>query len=556
MSKPTPIVHNPNAFELPDSQRRVVLWTVLLGFAALAVGIVNGLGQALNYAHIDILKYFPGMRTYYQGLTVHGVFNAIVFTFAFANGFCQLCVARGLGRPVNGLLLNLSFATLALGSVLAAGSIVAGKASVLFTFYPPLQAHWAYYLGLALGVISTWIASANLFLTLAAWRKDNPGKRIPLLAYMPVCTYIMWDIASLGIAIEVVALLLPWSMGLVDKVDPLLSRTLFWFSGHPIVYFWLLPVYVSWYGMAPKQAGGALFSDKLTRIVFLLFIALSIPVGFHHQYSDPSIGGVQKFVHTILTFGVFFPSLATAFSLMVSLEIGGRRRGGKGLLGWIPKLPWGDPSLVSQLLAMLTFMLGGITGLMLASYNINAVVHNTAFVPGHFHMTVGTAVALSMMGIMYWLAPWLVKRELWGKGLALAQPWVYFVGVLIFARGMISGGLEGMPRRTMLLGSPYWKESWELAGILTGVGGTLMFLSGMMFYVVLGMTLFFGKNSEAVEFPFTETIEPPAASGPDLALDKFRYVIAVTVVLILIAYGPWFAQYLPGRFLSPGFKIF
>ena len=76
-------------------------------------------------------------------------------------------------------------------------------------------------------------------------------------------------------------------------------------------------------------------------------------------------------------------------------------------------------------------MLGGITGLMNASVSMNQVVHNTTFIPGHFHMTVGTAVALSIMGIAYWLVPWLTGRQLVGRKLAVAQGWVYAIGVLI-----------------------------------------------------------------------------------------------------------------------------
>ena len=135
-------------------------------------------------------------------------------------------------------------------------------------------------------VISTWLTSAAQLLALRGWRKEHPGERVPLLAFMSIASYVMWDIASAGIAIEVVVFLLPWSLGLLPGVDPMLNRTLFWFTGHPIVYFWLLPIYVSWYGLIPKQAGGVLFSDTLTRVAFLLFILL-VPVGFHHQFLDP-----------------------------------------------------------------------------------------------------------------------------------------------------------------------------------------------------------------------------------------------------------------------------
>ena len=104
-------------------------------------------------------------------------------------------------------------------------------------------------------------------------------------------------LASLGIAAEMLFLLIPWSLGWVKGTDPLLGRTLFWFTGHPIVYFWLLPAYVSWYGMLPKQAGGKLFSDPLARLAFWLFLVLSIPVGLHHQFTDPQLAGIGHGSH-------------------------------------------------------------------------------------------------------------------------------------------------------------------------------------------------------------------------------------------------------------------
>lgn len=540
-------------FVLPESQRRAIRWTLYLGFASLAFAAINGFGQALNYAGIDILQWFPGMKTYYQGLTVHGVLMALVLTFTFANAFLALTTARALGRPLINGLVWAAFVTILLGVLFAAYGMFSGKASVLYTFYPPLKAHWSFYLGGALLVVSTWITSIALFTALAAWKRDHPGERVPLLAYISVATYAMWDIASLGIAVEVVGLLLPWSLGIIDYADPLLSRTLFWFSGHAIVYFWLLPVYVSWYAMVPKQNDGRLFSDSLTRVVFLMFLCLSIPVGFHHQYADPGIGAGMKFVHAILTFGVFFPSLVTAFSVMAALEDGGRRRGGKGLLGWIPKLNWSDPSVSAQLLAMLVFLLGGISGLINASYNLNQVVHNTAFIPGHFHLTVGTAVALSIMGIAYWLVPHLTGRALWGRKLAVVQGWLYAIGVLIFSRGLASGGLDGMPRRTFMLEANYSKPSWELAGALTGIGATVMVISVICWVAVLGGTLLVGRKGAQVEIPVSETIQAPATGGWEARLDNMRLYVVLAIVLILIAYGPFLIGYLPPRLNAPGF---
>jgi cytochrome c oxidase subunit 1 len=548
------MVYDPSGFELEPQSKRIIRWTIYVGYFALLAGIFHGLAQALSYAKIDILGYFPGLRGYYQGLTAHGVANAIIFTFSFANGFLPLMTARATGKQLVRSLVYLSFALLVLGNLLVIYAVVSNQASVLYTAYAPLKAHWTFYIGLALVVVSTWVASINMFVILARWRRENRGARIPLLAYISVFSYAMWDMASVPIAVSFLGFLTPWSLGILPKIDPLLTRTLFWFTGHAIVYAWLLPAYVSWYALMPKQVGGKLISDTYGRMTFLLFLLLSIPTGLHHQYTDPGVSQVMKAIQGTLTFGIMVPSLATAFSIMAALEIGGRARGGKGLLGWIRKLPWSDPSVAAQLLAMLTFVLGGATGLVNASYTMNQVVHNTTWIPGHFHMTVGTAVALTLMGVAYWLIPYLTDKQLWSSKLAVASSWIYAIGVLIFARGMISAGLAGMPRRIYRVKATYDDPAWHLGGILTGVGGTLMFVGIILFFVVIALTVVIGKRTEARrDVPFSETLTAPSLSGWDVHLDRIGLWVGVAILLIALAYGPFFVMYFPARFISPPF---
>lgn len=543
-------------FALPASQRRPIAWRIGLALVALAMGGVQGLYQAVERMGLDLyqLAPLPFLRSYYQGLTVHGVLLAIVFTFSFANGFMALTTARGYERPLaSTALLQASFWSLAVGTMLAGWAMLANQATVLFTFYPPLKAHPLFYLGLVLAVLSTWLTLANQLLTHHAWRREHAGERTPLLAYASIMTYIMWAIASLGIAIEVVVFILPWSLGWLAGTDPQLDRTLFWFTGHPIVYFWLLPVYVSWYLMVPQQVGGRLYSDPLARLVFILFLILSVPVGVHHQFTDPGIAPALKAVQSVLTFGVFFPSMVTAFSVIAALESGGRAAGGRGLFGWIPRLPWGDPSVAAQLLAMLVFTLGGATGLINASYTMNMVVHNTAFIVGHFHMTVGAAVTLSIMGICYWLVPYLTGQALWGRRLALTQAWLWAIAMLIFARGQISGGLEGMPRRTMIGVATYHPPEWYLSNLLTAVGGTLLVLSGLLFFLVVAGTLALAPPRAVVEIPVGAPRQGAIAAWP--VLDRWGLWSWVTVALVLVSYAPVFLSLLPPHLVAPGFRV-
>ena len=108
------------------------------------------------------------------------------------------------------------------------------------------------------------------------------------VTYMSLTTMLMWALAGGGALIELVVQLNPWALGLTDTVDPIVARTLFWWTGHPIVYFWLMPAYVSWYGLLSKQIGGKLVSDPMARLTFALLLVFSLPVGSHHQFTDPS----------------------------------------------------------------------------------------------------------------------------------------------------------------------------------------------------------------------------------------------------------------------------
>ncbi|MCU0272089.1 MAG: cbb3-type cytochrome c oxidase subunit I [Acidimicrobiales bacterium] len=542
---------------------RPIKWQLYLSLVGLALGALMGLLQALERLDHNLYEEV-GLQTYYQGLTLHGVALALVFTFCFANSFLSLITMRGFGRPLASRVLSYVSAYLAwAGVALAAWAILANKATVLFTFYAPLEATPAFYLGAVLLVVSTWVVLLNQMLTLRAWRKEHAAegrRRIPLASYISIITSWMWFLASLGIAVEVLVMVLPWSLGWTDTIDPQFTRVLFWFTGHPIVYYWLLPVYVSWYTLLPKQAGGKGYSDGLTRMVFLAFLLL-LPVGIHHQFTDPGIEFSSKTIQWGLTFAIFFPSTVTLFSVVASLEGAGRARGGKGLLGWIPKLPWGDPSVAGQLLAGITFMLGGASGLVNASWTVNKVVHNTAFIPGHFHLTVGTGVALSVMAICYWLVPYFTGKQLWGRRIAVAQVWLWTIGVWTFSRGQMMGGLEGMPRRTEINSAPYAERfsgndftGWDEANFLTGIGGTVMFLSALLFFIVILATI---HNRRIVTVPQTVPLAE-VTHGPKrswVILDDLKTWIIVAVVLVVVIYGEVVFHYWPLNSVSGGFKL-
>ena len=557
----TPAILPPEHFKRED---RLTAWFITIAMIALFIGGALGPLQKLEHVGINLYPALAKIgigsvriQSYYQGLTAHGVLNALVWTTFFIVGFFTYAIPRSLGRPLKQPRINLlALILMIVGLVMAAIPILTNMASVLYTFYPPMKASVFFYLGLVLVVVGSWVAGLGYYVTYWQWRKDNPGQKTPFIALAAIITMVMWQIATLGIATEILVLIIPWVLGWTDGTDPQLARTFFWFTGHPLVYFWLLPAYVSWYAMLPKQAGGKLFSDSLARLSFWLFFVLSTPLGFHHQYTDPGVPPLWKYIHSLLTFAVAFPSLLTAFTVVASLEFAGRQRGGKGLTGWIRKLPWGDPSVTAQVLSGVLFIFGGIGGIVNASYNINLVVHNTAWVPGHFHLTVASAATMSFMGICYWLVPHVTGRKLWAPKLALVQAWTWFVGMAIFSTSMHRVGLLGAPRRTPLGVAPYVPASWQPWLIGTAIGGVIMFVGAYLFITVLVVTVL-RKKAPAAEVP--QVPEAEALQDPQQTpawLDRWAPWLAAAIVLVLIAYGPnLFYQITNMANTSPGFKV-
>lgn len=515
-------------------------WLIYLSFVMLAIGGIYGTLQGLDKMGVDLYRFLPDpLYRYYLGLTVHGVTLGWLFTTYFIIAFLDLVTVHGLRRPLASRgLATATFVLAVAGGVIALIPTFTNEASVLWTFYAPLQAHPAFYVGLTLVVVATWTAGINSYLTWRRWKKEHQGERTPLMTFAALTTWAMWALASVGVAVAMLFQLIPWSAGMIDRVNPLLTRSLFWFTGHPVVYFWLLPAYISWYTMLPAQVGGRLFSESLARLVFLSFIPLSVPTGFHHMFPDPGVSHSVKLLHAILTFAVVFPSLVTAFTVVASVEVGARRNGGRGLFGWLLALPWlSNPAVAGQLLGMVLFATGGITGIINASYGMNLVIHNTLWIPGHLHTQVAGAVALTWMAVSFWLVPLLSGRALWRPKLAVWQVWLWFFGMAIMARGMHWMGIAGVPRRVHLTYAPYAVfEEWRMAGWLVGGGSLLMLVSGALFLLIMLMTAVASKAPAEVEVPEAKPLHP--VDRMPRVLDRVTPWVVVTLVLIAIAWVP------------------
>jgi len=523
-----------NRFDLKDG--KLVVAHIIVAFIALLIGGIAGLLQTLVKSGTVKLPYGIG---YYELLTAHGVLMAIVFTTYFIIGFLYSGISYTLGGkllPIVNRMGWLGFALMTVGTALGVAMVLTGKASVLYTFYAPMKASPYFYIGLALLVVGSWISGWGIFYQLKYWKKTHQGKLSPLFAFMAVITFLMWQIATIGVAAEVLIQLIPWSFGWVETINVMLSRTLFWYFGHPLVYFWLMPAYMCWYVIIPKIIGGKIYSDALARLSFILLLLFSIPVGFHHQLMEPGISSFWKYLQVVLTFMVVVPSLMTAFSLFATFEINGRAKGAKGLFGWIKVMPWKDVRFFAPFLGMLIFIPAGAGGLINASNQMNAVVHNTLWVTGHFHLTVATSVALTFFGITYWLLPAVTGRVLTKRmnKLGIIQTIIWCAGMFFMSGAMHLVGLFGAPRRTAFTTYEGNADaaSWMPYYVSMAIGGTILFIGVLL--MVYNVFALLRAPKGVTEYPIGEAMEQ--AEATPAYLDRWSVWISLSVALILIAY--------------------
>lgn len=523
--------------------RKLALSHFAVAFGAFSLAAVMGFYQVL--ARSDLIPALQSPGVYFASVSTHGVLMAYVLTTFFIMGFGYVTAVSSLKTPLwNPRWAWIGFWTSTVGTGLAALPLLLGRASVLYTFYPPVQAHALFYIGAALLVAGSWFWAVIMIVMHGQWKKAHPGEPVPLPMFATTANAILWLWTSAGVASEVVFQLIPWSMGLKDTVDPGLARTLFAWTLHPIVYFWLIPAYIALYSFVPKAAGGKLFSDELGRVAFVMLLVLSLPIGFHHLYMDPQQGAGFKLSHGALTFLVAVPTLMTAFTISASLEFAGRSRGGTGQFGWIGALPWRNSMVLAGILAAAMLVLGGFGGLVNASYAMNAMVHNTAWVAGHFHLIFGGTTIILYMATAYYLWPRLTGKPLCSPTLPLIQLWSWFWGFVILTTAWHILGLLGQPRRisTVTYNSPL-TFAWDPYILTMVVGGTVLTVSAGLFVYILAKSYRQPETGpiQADEIEYAEPLEPVTRVHP--LLNGFSVWNIALAVLMLANFGYPIAQF-------------
>ena len=513
--------------------KRLVLAHFWVAFVAFLGAIV--LGEWQMYVRSPLHAWVNNPEHYYRSVTAHGTVMAYVLPTLVAMGFGYAITELALKRPLQGLRWAWGgFWLVIAGTVMAAVTMAAGKASVLYTFYPPMIGSPFYYLGVVLVVVGSWIWVALMFVNLRAWKRENPGASVPLVMFGNVAGAYLWAWTSVGAAVEILLLILPAALGLTDTINAGLARVLFSWTLHAIVYFWLFPAYIVFYTIVPRAIGGRLYSDTMGRVAFALFLVFSMPIGIHHLFADPQVGAGFKFVQAAMTAMVSIPTLLTVFTIVASAEIAGRLRGGQGVFGWVRALPWDRPMTLAVTFAFVMLGFGGAGGLINMSYQLNETIHNTQWVTGHFHLIFAGAIVIMYFMIAYELWPQLTHCAPLRQGLMKTQLWLWFVGMLVLTLPWHLVGLLGAPRRMAYYDYSHpdlQSQAWTVTA--STLGGLALVVSAFLFVFIL----FRGRKGVTVPAPFTFSQPAHAGGRTPVALNGLGLWVAMMIGLTVVNYG-------------------
>jgi len=485
-----------NAEKLIFANAFVAVVCLLIG-GILAIGVVLTRWPAIHWLEAD---------TFYQVLTAHGI-NMLIFWIIFFEiavlYFASSVLLRC--RIATPKIAWFAFALMVIGAVVNNYAVYAGESSVMMTSYVPMMAAQSFYLGLILFAVGALIACFVFFGTLVVAKRDNTyDGSVPLVTFGATTAAI---IAVFTIVSGAMILIPTWlmSIGLIENVDPLAYRVIWWAFGHSSQQINVAAHISIWYLVAAIAFGAKPMSERVSRGAFLLYIVFLQLASAHHILADPGVSTSWKVVNT--SYFMYFAVLASmihALSVPGAMEVAQRAKGyNKGLFEWLRKAPWGNPVFSGVFIALVGFgFLGGITGVMMGTEQLNMLIHNTIYVPGHFHATVVVGTTLTFMALTYYLIPVLFRREMINPGLARLQPYIFGFSMYFFCLVMMGAGTLGVARRhwdMAFAGAPMayeWPGAAYLMMGMVGVGGIAAIVGGAIYIYITVGSLLWGKKLE------------------------------------------------------------
>jgi len=422
---------------------------------------------------------------YNQIFSSHGTIMIFFVAMPFVIGLMNFVVPLQLGvRDVAFPVLNsVSFWLSASGALLINVSLVIGNfARTGWMGYPPLSglafspdAGVDYYLWLLqISGIVTLFAGINMVTTILKLRA--PGMtyfRMPVFCWSALTSSILIIVAFPILTATFAMLLLDRYLGMHFFTNDaggnmMLYVNLFWAWGHPEVYILILPAFGIFSEVIATFSGKALFSYRSMILALLAICVLSFMVWLHHFFTMGASANVNAFFG-IMSMIIGVPTGVKVFNWLFTMFQG--------------RIVFTTPVLFS-IGFMVTFVIGGMTGILLAVPPVDFVLHNSVFLVAHFHNVIICGVLFGVLaGYNYWFpkAFGFILDERWGK----ASFWCWLIGFYLAFTPLYALGLMGMTRRLQHIADPNWRPLLLVAEL----GAIIVFLAIVCMMVQLYVSI-------------------------------------------------------------------
>ena len=372
-------------------------------------------------------------------------------------------------------------------------------------------------MGVTIVGFSSILTGLNFVVTIHTMRA--PGMtwfRLPIFVWTHYATSLIFLLATPVITIALILLIAEraFHVGVFDPAyggDPVLFQHLFWFYSHPAVYIMVLPGMGVISEIVPAFAQKKLFGYKFVAYAAIGLASVTFFVWGHHMFVNGQ-SDLASLVFSGLSFAVAVPSAVKVYNWTATIHKGSLRL---------------DTPMLYAMGYIGLFVLGGLTGLYLATLAINQHIHATYFVVAHFHyIMVGGTVLAFLGGLHFWWPKFTGRmyNEAWGRVSAL----LIFLGfnVTFFPQFLL--GYLGMPRRYAT-----YPPEFQLLNVLSSAGSTILAAGYIFPMLYLVYSIWFGKRApdnpwDAKGLEWETTSPPPTlnfVSPPDVPDEPYDYPI-------------------------------
>ena len=359
----------------------------------------------------------------------------------------------------------------ALGVGLVVVSAIFGLGPAELANYVPVLVTPVFYAGLVLFASGILLNLVNTALTLIKVKRE--GKKLPVLTF---------GMAVAGVAVFVAFLCFAlsgyyqWATGKIF-ID---SERLFWGGGHILQFANTISMVTVWLYLLRLVTKEDPVSSPVAKALFVFYLFFIIPAPFIYFFHDTSEQAYKDIFTNLMRWGLG-PS-TTVFMAASLWKV------------FVSKRPWKDPAYSSLVLSIAVFLLGGLIAMMISGVNTK--------IPAHYHCVIG-AVTIAFMGLFYEVAP-AFNRTLWSRRMSVVQPYLYSLGIVLFAAGLYMAGSHGVARKTYGHEQNLNNIAKVISMSIMGVGGLVAIAGGITFVLNALLTLIGaggagGRAEEAVE---------------------------------------------------------